>query len=182
LTIDPLPFSLQPFSNDVPAIDIQIFGKVSRQKNVLQIDYQLTGNLTGIVVPPSTETPTRRNELWQTTCFEFFLGIAEDDRYWEFNLSPSGDWNIYRFDGYRQGMKEETAFAILPFSSQIQPNLYGLSLKIDLAAIIAPKTPLDIAITAVIEDKNAIISYWALSHRSSEADFHQRDSFTIAIH
>ncbi len=181
MTLDSLPFSLQPFPNDLPAIDIQIFGKVSRQDNILKVDYQLTGNLTKIIVPRSTEKPARRNELWQTTCLEFFLGIAGDDRYWEFNLSPSGDWNIYSFDGYRQGMREETALTTLPFSSQIQPNLYGLSLKIDLAAIIAPKTPLDIAITAVIEDKNAIISYWALNHRSSEADFHQRDSFIISI-
>jgi hypothetical protein len=181
LTTDPLSFSLHPFPNGVSLIDIQIFGEISRQENILKIDWQLAGNLIGIVLSPVTETPMRCHELWRTTCFEFFLGIAKDDRYWEFNLSPSGNWNIYSFDGYRQGMKEEIAFDILPFSTQIKQNLYQITLNIDLTEIIAPETPLDVAITAVIKDKSAVVSYWALSHRSSEADFHQRDSFMISI-
>jgi hypothetical protein len=119
--------------------------------------------------------------LWQTTCFEFFLGVTGDDRYWEFNLSPSGNWNVYRFTGYRRGMENETAFSSLPFTTQAQPKLYQLQISIDLSQIIPPEEPLDLSITAVIEDKEARISYWALSHRSTQADFHQRDSFILDL-
>jgi hypothetical protein len=181
MTIEPQSFSLSPFPDDRNFPNIEICGTVSRQDNIFKIDYQLKGNLETIFISPSSHNPARRNELWQTTCLEFFLGIVEKECYWEFNLSPSGDWNIYRFDSYRRGMREEITFDRLPFTTQIQPNLYQLQLSVDLNKIIAPDILLDMAITAVIETKEGKISYWALSHRSSEADFHQRKSFDLVI-
>ena len=62
------------------------------------------------------DMPARRDRLWEETCFEFFLAVKNSPRYWEFNLSPAGHWNVYRFADYRQGMQEEPAFASLPFS------------------------------------------------------------------
>jgi hypothetical protein len=181
MAIESQSFSLKPFPDDRNTPDIEICGTVLRQNNILRIDYQLKGNLETISILPSTNNSLRRNELWQTTCLEFFLGIVDRECYWEFNLSPSGDWNIYRFDGYRRSMREEIAFDRLPFTTQMQPDLYRLQLSVDLNKIIASDILLNVAITAVVETKDGIISYWALSHRSSEADFHQRDSFDLVL-
>jgi hypothetical protein len=38
---------------------------------------------------------------------DLFRGLRADcaDGYVEYNLSPSGAWAAYRFDGYREGMR-----------------------------------------------------------------------------
>jgi hypothetical protein len=97
---------------------LKITGCIARHANQLNLRYTLFGDLTEVAIAPSSDTPMRKHELWEDTCFEFFLGIKDSQRYWEFNLSPAGHWNVYRFDGYRQGMQEETAFMRFPFSVQ----------------------------------------------------------------
>lgn len=41
--------------------------------------------------------------LWQHSCYELFLAFdnAKDSPYLEINVSPSGAFNLYHFDGYR---------------------------------------------------------------------------------
>jgi hypothetical protein len=121
--------------------------------------------------------PTRKQELWQTTCFEFFLGIQNSPQYWEFNLSPNGDWNIYRFTGYRQGMVEEDKITSLPFQVHRESHLFRLDLSLDLTPIVAPETELYLGITTVIQPQVGEIGYWALKHCGTQPDFHLRDSF-----
>jgi hypothetical protein len=115
------------------------------------------------------------------TKFEFFLALHECDRYWEFNLSPSGDWNIYRFDAYRQGMQTEMAFTSLPFQVLPKSDELLLSLDLDLGAIIQPEQVLKVAVSAVIKRKDGELIYWALTHPGPQADFHRRDSFIIEL-
>jgi hypothetical protein len=55
-----------------------------------------------LVVPARADRPERTDGLWQTTCCEMFLRQAAGYR--EINLSPSGNWAAYGFDGYRSGM------------------------------------------------------------------------------
>ena len=99
-------FSLQPFRKDNFSSDLKIAGKVSRISDRLSICYELWGKLSAIVIPDIADTPTRKNNLWKSTCFEFFLAVRDMLPYWEFNLSASGDWNVYHFQDYRAGMKE----------------------------------------------------------------------------
>ncbi|AFY46361.1 hypothetical protein Nos7524_0447 [Nostoc sp. PCC 7524] len=174
-------FSLQPFPSGESLPDAIITGDISRDGNQLAINYQLTGDLGQVVIPPLANTPTRQHELWQDTCFEFFLGINNSQRYWEFNLSPTGHWNIYRFDGYRQGMQEETAFSVFPFSVQNQSDSLMLSLSFNLDKIISPEQILEVAITTVVKQQNNHVTYWALTHKGLEADFHLRESFMIKL-
>src|SRR4028119_1867556 len=123
-------FYLQPFSPPksqqataslLP--DLKVIGNIARSTNILTLGYELLAPPAEVVIPPLADKPLRKNELWQETCFEFFLGIKNFERYWEFNLSPAGHWNIYHFDGYRQGMQEEIAFTSLPFSIQNQSDV-----------------------------------------------------------
>lgn len=174
-------FSLLPFPSQQFLPRIQIIGNIHRYANQLTLNYQVIDDLQQLVIPPLSDTPTRHHELWKNTCFEFFLGIKGNPQYWEFNLSPTGHWNVYHFDGYRQGMREETAFAVLPFTTQYQGDSLTLVVDLDLGPIIAREQEIEAAITTVIEDKNSNITYWALTHSGVEADFHRRDSFMIDL-
>jgi hypothetical protein len=174
-------FSLQPFSANESLSNLKIAGNIARNENLLIISYALLGDIKEVAIAPASETPERKHELWKDTCFEFFLGIQDSPRYWEFNLSPSGDWNVYSFDGYRQGMQEETAFTTLPFSVQNSSDCLAIALDIDLEQIVSADQMLDVAITTVIQHGNGEVSYWALTHQGAEADFHLRESFIVEL-
>ena len=174
-------FSLQPFSSTSPLPDVKITGNIARRDRRLAIGYALQGNLAELAIPAPTDVPGRKNELWQETCFEFFLGIKNSQRYWEFNLSPAGHWNVYRFAAYRQGMQEEMAFKSLPFIVKNQSGALRLALELDLNQILQADQTLEVAISAVIKLRDGQVSYWALTHRSSQADFHRRDSFIVEL-
>ncbi|MEH2090624.1 DOMON-like domain-containing protein [Nostoc sp.] len=174
-------FSLQPFPSTESFPHLKITGNIFRNANQLTICYNLGGDLKEIAIVPPSNAPSRKYELWEDTCFEFFLGIKDSARYWEFNLSPAGHWNIYRFEGYRQGMQEETAFKKLPFSVQNQVDSLELALNVDLDKIVSAEQEIQVAITTVINHRNSDITYWALTHRGAEADFHLRDSFIVEL-
>ncbi|MCC5650529.1 DOMON-like domain-containing protein [Nostoc sp. XA013] len=174
-------FSLQPFPSTKSLPNLKIAGNIARNGNKLTICFMLGGDLKEIVIPSPSNIPSRKHELWQDTCFEFFLSIKDSARYWEFNLSPAGHWNVYRLDGYRQGMQEETAFENLPFNVQNKSDGLTLALDVDLNKIISAEQAIEVAITTVIKDKDGEITYWALTHRGAEADFHLRDSFIIEL-
>lgn len=181
-------FCLQPFSTSksqqatasfLP--NLKITGNIARCADTLALSYELLDPLAKVMLPPLADKPARKNELWQETCFEFFLGIKNFEQYWEFNLSPAGHWNIYHFDAYRQGMQEEIAFTSLPFSIQNQSDALLLALKIDLAKLVQADQTLVVAISTVIKHRNNEVTYWALTHPGPQADFHRRDSFIVEL-
>jgi hypothetical protein len=175
------PFSLQPFPSANALPSLKITGNIARRSNTLAIRYALLGPLAELAIPAPADLPARRNGLWEETCFEFFLGVKDSDGYWEFNLSPAGDWNVYRFAAYRQGMQEETAFPSLPFSVQNQSDSLRLALELDLEKIVQPDQALEVAISAVLKPKDGEVTYWALTHPRPQADFHWRDSFILDL-
>jgi hypothetical protein len=174
-------FSLQPFGKDSALSNLEVIGTIARHDPFLLIQYTLLGAIDQVAIPNPSKAPTRKAELWEQTCFEFFLSIRNSPSYWEFNLSPTGDWNIYRFDDYRQGMQEESAYLALPFSTETESDAFSLSLKVDLDEIIPVGRVLDVGISAVTQLKDGKITHWALTHPGTKADFHRRESFTIKL-
>ncbi|MEH1973235.1 MAG: DOMON-like domain-containing protein [Nostoc sp.] len=174
-------FSLQPFPSTESFPHLKITGNVCRNANQLTISYNLGGDLKKIAIAAPSNAPSRKYELWEDTCFEFFLGIKDSPRYWEFNLSPAGHWNVYRFDGYRHGMQEETAFEKLPFNIQNQVDSLALVLDVDLSKIVLAEQEIEIGITTVIKHRDDEVTYWALTHEGVEPDFHLRNSFIVML-
>ncbi len=174
-------FSLQPFSPAKPLLSLKVEGKIFRRSNTLALQYTLLGHLGELVIPTPADIPARKNELWKESCFEFFVAARDSDPYWEFNLSPGGHWNVYRFAGYRQGMEEEKVFASMPFSVRRQPQSLRLDLKLNLDKIVKEKQPLEVALSAVIELKTGELTYWALTHGAPQADFHRREDFIVKL-
>lgn len=174
-------FSLIPFPDtDVP--ELMINGKILRQKNLLTIHYVLTGKIEDIFLPSPSVIPARKDNLWKTTCLEFFLAVRDSPEYWEFNLSPSGDWNVYYMEGYRRiGFREETMIQQLQFEMQKDMNVFVLNAAIDLDPLVRAGQVLEVGIAAIIQPRNGSETHWALTHPAPEPDFHQRESFVIAL-
>ena len=174
-------FSLEPFPTASPKLDLTIAGNIARHSNTLAIGYTLTGEVGEIGIPPLADMPIRKNGLWEETCFEFFLGVKNSPRYWEFNLSPAGHWAVYSFADYRQGMQEEMAFTSLSFTVQKEGDSLSLALELDLEKIVQATQALLVGISAVIKHKDGDVTYWALTHAGSQADFHLRDTFRVEL-
>ena len=172
-----VPFSLTPFE---PVSDLVISGRVVRSQFSLTVEYTLTGAVEQLQVPPAVhEVPSRRDNLWQHTCFEVFIGLPGSPRYWEVNASPNGDWNVYRFEDYRQAMVAEPACTGIASTWLPLTKGYCLTLEIPINDWLALDQPLEIGISSVLETDS--LSYWALTHPGEEPDFHRRDSFNIVL-
>ncbi len=173
-------FALYPFAIAGPLSALIINGDISRYSNRIVLNYNISG-LAGMLIPPPSEIKVRKNKLWEETCFELFLADKITPSYWEFNLSPSGCWNVYRFEAYRKGMKEEIVFSELPFNVFRDDDALTLCLEFDISKIIRPALQLEAGICAVIKDADGAIAYWALTHSGGKPDFHRRDSFIISL-
>jgi hypothetical protein len=127
-----------------------------------------------LVVPAPRPGATRADRLWQHTCFEAFMGRGSGG-YVELNLSPSGEWNLYEFEGYRRGMQP----AALPRPPEIRfdrEERATLTASVDVDA-----SSFDLGLAAVIEEEGGRLSYWALAHRGPKPDFHDRSTFTLRL-
>jgi hypothetical protein len=138
-----------------------------------RFSYVVTGNITAIRLPPPA-LPVRTDGLWQTTCFEFFARPTGGMAYREFNFSPSGAWAAYDFDAYRDGMRG--ADIVVP-----EIVLHIAEDRLVLTGSISIDRDLQIGLSAVIEEKSGIKSYWALAHPAGKPDFHHSDCFVIEL-
>ncbi len=178
-------FNLQPFQ-PVP-LDLSVTGLIDRGTSPagtgttdhLTISYRLAGDLSQVLIPPLTATPQRLFELWEATCFEFFMAPVGKPHYWEFNLSPSGDWNVFRLDCYRAGLRNEEMVVTLPIVVQQTKTLLTLDLQLNLDQLVSSDQALEVAVTTVVQDRHHGLSYWALQHTGPAADFHQRPDFLL---
>ena len=173
-------FVLRPFAPTGPGPDITMRAVSARRADILAIRYVLRGRLAELVIPGPAGLPARRHGLWEATCFEFFSGAKNSPGYWEFNLSPAGHWNVYRFEGYRQGLAEESAFVALDFSVRRRPRPAGRCPGTGDRELVAADQPLELA-AAVLEFRGRGLTYWALTHPGARADFHRRDSFQLEL-
>lgn len=182
---------LMPFDfGAAPSISIMV--TLTRNAlNVLTLEYRWI-DLGSVIEWPASKTskePSRKDDLWKATCFEAFFSVPSTKAYWEVNLSPSGNWNVYHFDDYRSGMKEEVKIDKVDMVKVENQRAYKATLHLDALAsgssqnnnMMLPNTPLDFSIAAVIQRNNDTQSFWAVEHTGDEPDFHRRDSFTVPI-
>lgn len=172
-----LEFSLKPFRTRGHPPGLTIAGSIGRRANALSVAYVLRGDLSALSIPERVGTPGRKDHLWEETCLELFLGADGSADYWEFNLSPAGHWNVYRFASYREGMREETAFASLPFAVRRDAATLRLSLNVEIGRILPAAGTAEFAVCAIVKTKTGETSHWALAHPGPRPDFHRRDGF-----
>ena len=183
-TAAPAPKPLRPFAPEAHLQGLALSCAARWQEGVLELHYRLSGLLQRLRLPSQIagEPPQRRDQLWQSTCFEAFIGRAGQPGYWELNLAPNGDWNCYALNGYRQGLQPEPRIQALPFvlkQRQLEGELEQLELTLSLpiGALIPAASALELSVTAVLDDVSHGCSYWAWRHSGPEPDFHRRESF-----
>jgi len=152
-----------------------------------RIEAQTIAAFEAILLPAVHPKPSRKDELWKSTCFECFLPGKNVPTYLEFNASPSGDWNWYSFQDYRSGMKP------VPLTSRLEPKAVSMS-KSEKDLEVTWVLPMSgvvqgfashgesvqafdpFGLSVVLQTKE-VTTYWALAHDGIKPDFHTRTSF-----
>lgn len=177
-------FVLHPFQSapGAPGAGLELSGAIRRRAGTLELRLSLGGDFASVVLADPSFRPERRDDLWRNTCFELFLAAEGQAPYWEVNLSAAGHWNVYRFSGYRQGMEIEPSLQALPFELRRLSGALELELALPLPADLhSPSSPLEAGVCAVIEQRQGLLSYWAVTHPGSVADFHRRDGLVLHL-
>ena len=118
--------------------------------------------------------PKGLRPLWQHTCCEAFVTRPGSPAYHEFNFSPAGDWAAYAFADYRQGAPLDAPDPGI--AVRALPEMLELSAALDL-----PPGKLRLGLSAVIEERDGTLSYWALRHAPGKPDFHNREDFALEL-
>ena len=143
--------------------------------------YIVTGRISELRLP-RLAAPARADQLWRHTCFEAFVRARAAPDYYELNFSPSSQWAAYRFSSYRNGMTASELSAPR-IEVQSSDDRYQLQAAVELRGL--ESLPGDsvwrVGLSAVIEEMNGRISYWALAHPPGRADFHHPDCFALEL-
>ncbi len=179
-------FSLVPFepTPDIPNLQ----GIVTRDGQKLHIEFKPLP-LNGIVWPTTNSQQgvksKRKDNLWQTTCFECFFGTPDSDSYIEINASPNGNWQAYRFNSYRELTSTHDKVSV-----QVQTNIYSsgeksiaLDIEFHEPPFVTPATRdyWNISISVVLERESGDHLYFAGSHPQDKPDFHLSELRALAI-
>jgi hypothetical protein len=128
-------------------------------------------------VLPQPSDPQRADELWRTTCFEVFLKEAGQEAYREWNFGPSGNWAAYDFSAYRDGMVPADVGS--PPYIRLEESLTWWTLGATIA--VEADRAWHLGLSAVLEEKDGMKSYWALAHAGEKPDFHHADCFAARL-
>ena len=132
---------------------------------------------------PPPQAPRRGDRLWEHTCFEAFVSVKGSPEYYEFNFAPSGQWAVYGFRRYREGMplEDDRLAPKIAVHNVIRGFNLDAIVQLDRLPAIPPCAPLRLALSAVIEEKEGGLSYWALKHPPGRPDFHHIDAFVLVL-
>jgi hypothetical protein len=150
--------------------------------DTLAFTFAVDGDLACVRIPPPAR-PRIAHGLWEHTCFEVFVALADDAAYHEINASPSGEWAAYAFASYRSpvGLADELS------APNIVARESAQRLEVDVLVALArlspryARTPLRLGLSAVIEETDGRLSYWALHHPPGRPDFHHRDALALQL-
>jgi hypothetical protein len=177
-SVDLLPHPQTP-NPDVTSIEAEIDRDAD---GLVHVRFRLRGAHERLATP-QPRTPRMASGLWRHTCFEAFVALAGDGAYHEYNFSPSGEWALYAFRGYRDGgFVEDESFrpAIVVY---VRGDGLDLEARFSLVRLSSrhARLPLDVGLSAVVEASSGALSYWALCHPADHPDFHRREAFSLPL-
>ena len=155
-------------------------GRLVITEGALRIEYDVNGLNQPADLPTPSPNPARRPQLWQHTCFELLWGPLQHPHYWELNASPAGDWNVFVFNDYRDGMTEEPRIAAVEIGTQRRSRGFRLVCTVPVADL-EPPGPYRLAPAAIIRLTGGPRTFWAAHHPGDVPDFHHPLSFTLII-
>lgn len=148
----------------------------------LAVTYSLEGDLSRLRIQPPR--PRRiADRLWQHTCCEIFVACKGSPAYHEFNLAPSGEWAAHAFTRYRDGalLADEALDPRVTVRSAAEKLELDAIVRLDRLSPMHVGAALSLALSAVVEDADGMLSYWALKHPAGRPDFHHPDAFALEL-
>ena len=158
--------------------DLVVRAAIRRSGSGVALVYRVHG-AGRLDIPPPRPAPGRADRLWEHTCLEAFLAPTGGTAYWELNVSPAGDWNLYRFARYREAMETETRVAATACATACAGD--DLQVEFSLSGVPELARDLDVGLTAVLKARDGTLSYWALRHADARPDFHRRETFALRL-
>ena len=154
----------------------QILAVIDRSAQGVDVSFSIEGDVRRLRIPAARGARIAER-LWQHTCCEIFVARKGEPGYHEFNFSPSGEWAAYAFAGYRTGavLCDET------LAPGIRVQQSGSSVLLECCVRFAAKESLKLGVSAVIEELDGRLSYWALRHPPGKPDFHHRDALALEL-
>jgi predicted GIY-YIG superfamily endonuclease len=147
----------------------------ARSVTGVRLRFECVGAMAELSIP-AKGPQERADNLWQHTCFEAFLRFP-DGGYREYNFSPSTQWAAYRFSGYRAGLQPLDVA-----TPKIIVRRGKTRLQVEAQIEIGAEAPLQLNLTAVIEEKSGRKSYWALAQPpEGPPDFHHPACFVLEL-
>lgn len=161
----------------------RIGGSVARADGTLTVTWVLEGDLELLRIPAWSGRAAAGERLWEHTCFEVFVSRAGDARYHELNFAPSGAWAACVFERYRTraplaGAPVDPHIVVRRRANSLE---LGASTRLDGLGPDCSHAPLALALSAVIEDGEGGLSYWALAHAPGKPDFHHAEAFALKL-
>lgn len=173
----PLNLVCHPQTPSLSVHGVEVVVQVSAD-GAMSARYVLTGDLSALPIP-EFRSPRRADGLWQHTCFEVFVMAGEGSGYREFNFSPSGGWAAYSFQNYRNAgeMLIEKEPVI-----RVRHSADRLELAVEFhAGLPSGCRSVRLGLSAVVEQADGGLSYWALRHPPGRPDFHHLDAFALQL-
>lgn len=152
----------------------------------LDVRFRLVGDIDQLSLP-SPRQSRRTDGLWRHSCFELFVRAPGAAAYTEVNFAPSGDWAAYRFSAYRDGLQPIVPMTAPAIDAVVAAGTFALRASLYLDEL-RPGTRqpgttwLEVALSAVIEERGGRLSYWAANHPDPQRpDFHHPGSFVHEV-
>ncbi len=170
---------LRPFNPINKSLRLNV--ELQIEDNCLTLTYDLYDPENLILIPYPESPTTRVIGLWESTCFELFIREKREDHYFEFNFSFKEKWNCFYFPKPNAHLTEWPT-DLLPSISRLTPH----QLEVNIPLSIFKKGfwqpgRMQLGISAVLEDLQGDLSYWALAHPDNKPNFHHFDSFLINL-
>ncbi|MEA3302179.1 MAG: DOMON-like domain-containing protein [Pseudomonadota bacterium] len=175
--------SLVPHTHNQTSVVHSIKAEINTTSGgALRLRYLLEGDLEQLAIP-AVASPLRSDGLWRHTCFEAFIAMGSTAGYYEFNFSPSTQWAAYSFGRYREGMESLQCGASLPIEVRRTNERLELEARISSKVLsrLTINSMIRMALSAVIEETDGRLCYWALAHPPGSPDFHHPDSFVVHL-
>jgi len=148
----------------------------------LKLQFNLSGRINDLILP-GPEEPVRTVGLWEETCCEAFLKPADGNAYYEFNLSPSSQWAVFDFTGYRENFRQLDVGRAPVIDCETTADSLILDAVIDLSMLPPGVHAQDwaLGLSCVVKTEDGATSYWAFAHPPEKPDFHDSNCFALTL-
>ena len=175
---------LRSHTDHAPRLSLFVKGAVARRPGSSEalITFKAHGDIAQVLWPDAS-SEGRTDRLWEHSCFEAFIAPSSGQGYLELNFAPGKQWAAYRFDRYRDGMRDDQEVEIAKIVWCVR-NLsvprVEMHVRVKLPARFE-EVEWRLGLSAIIEARDGSKSYWALAHAPGKPDFHNADCFVARL-